>query len=746
MRIERLTIQGLKGQSSTYKLDERNLIVGGNGTGKSAVMDGVRFVLGQDPAGVPVNSPALVGALDGNQMSVEAVIRFADGSTTTIRRERRRTDEGMGRSALYVDGQKKGKMPEELGDVSTPAGRELIDMSPARLLAAVSEIGARDEQASEVVDALIDAVCDHNRGVLAPKVHGKSGIAEKISAAANAVHREYLDRKRDAEAAGAAAERSRQELGGARVAPGTTKRLSEQLKEVRQAYQQLTMNLGREQQTTAQARKKLTDLRGALESAGDGDGVEELEREVIALRERVEELAASEKQARHDRDVAMEGYRQAQREADRAAAFIEQANNDLSSTIYRAELLGQAACRDAVWLDVRAAETDPFIEPRELCTECLLSADAQQASKRVGEYRSVLDEARRRGQQVKTEWEAAAARGKGAGDAFANTEHETAEARRVLEAKERLLRQKRATGGGDISRIQQQIQEAEAKLARSNELEQELAPQVEQTGARVAELETEEREARLAEERLARLYRDREHQQRAEANRDEAADLMARVKDVRTSLREAGARRITEAAQPFLPSDWQMFFDDDGTICLADGLHICSSTGLSTAQRELFGFALDMAINDIEDRGLRLALIELDHIDLKIRRGVFTALERAVAGLEGARVSQVIACTWWDERRPGWQRIEMAPPSTPADAGEGAEIPEEADPFAIDHGWVDELEGPQLRDLLRALNEVQPGCSRTVPRAIEHRKELLRKLLDTIPGGLVMQAREEADV
>lgn len=649
MRIESIRIDGLKGGPVEYDLAPIVLVEGPNGAGKSRVMDAVRFLFGGEPAGVSVDGRSMADLMDGGRLYVEAVI--VDGDERTIASRERVMDDGtFRRSVVRINGEIAD--PSALPSVRLGAGRPLVNASEDVTAAELARIGAGQIDAAPIglLESSVAEVVDG----WSPSVGDEAG--ERIGAVFAAIKAERKRLRGAQSEAAASAERSRQMFGTVHVRIGEAAQHAQAAEVAAHDVAQISRDIGSiEGQIGAaeMARKRIDRRLNERDAAVAAD--------LDALRAAADRARLDHEPAQEGRDragdalaAANEAFSAAERAVAAADDRVERAQARRDDAAGAAALLDGAPCRRSTeWVTIDEIAANPLTSGVDLCGSCALSSSARGQERALDEADDRLAGEVASQAAARQVWaEAADMLRRAKADDSAAADSEIALRRQMDAAVGALRRAERAAGlsAEDADRLRGEFEAYGAEIARLSQMLRQRRDDLARAIARRTDATRKASEMRVAEERLRRLRSDEDRARDVEARIEALKTLTALAKRVRARFVEAGLDAIREHGGQIVA--WMHRLDVDGRVGLRDDAgRFWSGPGLSAAQAEMMGAALDVAIARLDGAAYRPAMIEADPLDGRARAEVLAAIERSI---EAGDVTQSFVASWL--------RIENAPP------------------------------------------------------------------------------------
>lgn len=704
MLLQQIAITGLKGEGTvTYDLSRLNFVTGRNGQGKSRIREALDFVLGRDVGGVSGSGKELRAALAGSELDVTLTVELDDGAVQTVRRVRRVEKGTFKKPVIYIGGEEttEDRLVGLLGDLSAPAGASWLDLSEDRLLAELARLGARARAGrSSVLDA-IRSVAAYGRGALAARLCADLGVKcppapeippeatpevaqaafdaragdviaaidgcdlSKLLAAAREVAKaEVNDAQKAFKAIEGSADRSREASTAAEVRPDEVVAMDARVKEADAAWRTAQEASTRARTAVEQGAKPLADWKAAR--ARLDARVEDARRRLGALPVPAEAAPAvvDDEPLRDALNAASEYESQVAAERDAAVKAEQsalwawgQAENATKSAAAALKLLDAGrcpTCRQAITGDVRA------VFDRAM-------ADAQAVEALA---HTALTEARSYLQQQRDELNFAA--------------EERAKAQRALDA----ARAQSAAAGRSAAAVEayngakRQVETAEVELRAFLEqpMPAEPADAIAQASSAAAEAERlynalqvlrgEHHDLLAKVERYKRWRADLKARSDAEGRKKAADALMETVRIAERSLAKSGADELLGVAAMYLPPGFGEPLVFEGAVGIRKGAAFWSGPGLSSAQRLVLALAIDRALDQIQGRRLRLALIEAEALDDDTLDHVCAALENDVE-MDLLDTALLLSCHDPARLTDQWRRIHVGPPSPGRGPGGG---------------------------------------------------------------------------
>lgn len=728
MHIELIKIGGLKGPPVEYKLARLNLIDGPNGSGKSRILDAVRFAFGGRTAGVAADGRNLSEAMKGKGLFVELVVLLDSGERITIRRERQTTARGVfSRSVLSVDGAQVDRV-EQLGPFNLERGRTLVDMSPEALLSAVSTIGAAT--GSGALIASLEAAVESVSGKPAPK----GPPLYRLEAALDWIADCHRETKRDVADASASQDRSRRDLGTARVVPGFADEKAAEALEASDALETSGASIGEARSRVASANATIGKLETKLERAGSGgEDLEAAEAALAEEREKCDGIFQAKEKAQAEKEYRAQNFSAIEQKIagieNRCAAF----QSDLARAKDSSSQLEAAPCaRREDWVSLDDQDLDPFVEPENLCGKCPFTSRAREAGDKIEQLETEIEQLATSLEELTPTWQSDGEYlnvAKAALDQLSDDLRSSTSRVRIKESAASEARRSAGASAEDRQAWKDEIREAQAESKAARALLEKEQREGEALRARRSSALAEEREARVQEGQLLRLKADEKRAGEAEEKLATISELSNQAKLVKRSLAEAGEKRLLEEGSALVVAPWELAFSEGRVGLRGPSGDFWTGAGLSAAQKEILFAALDFAQSAIDGESFVLSMIEADTIDDEARPLLLDQLEGA---LERGELSQAFVCSWAridDLASDAWTRIEVE-----SRRDEKPEEPEE-DPFAAP-AYVDTIqagEGPSLTRWLQAIKKVRPGAYQKIPRKLGERRTLLLELLEEMP-------------
>jgi chromosome segregation protein len=641
MFIESLRIDGIKGGPVEYHLGPLVCIEGPNGSGKSRIMDAIRFLFGADPAGVAVEGRAMADLMAGDRLFVEAVITDSD---RRIVASRERVIEGgtFRRSALVIDGQPASA--DDLPSVRLGAGRPLVYASDEVTAAELARIGAASLD-PEPIDLIEAATAQAIEG-WQPDTSRPAG--DRIGAVFAAVKAERRRLRTDAAEASASAERSRQSFGTVHIQIGEAARWSSIAEDAAQKVANISRDIGAIEADLGSAMMRRRKIEQRLSERAEA-GAEAFD----SLRARA--IAASEAHgpARAALDAANDavvGAKTVFEAAERAVAIAEDkarraAERRDQAAAVAAQLDGVPCRRSPEWVTVDEITANPLAGGVDLCGGCPLSASAREQDQALGALEARVASAIEAGKEAGVAWAKAADDLRAVKAAATLAADRELTLRRALETATARLRKAEQAAEMTVERADELRAEYEslgAEIDRQTRALAERKAELERVVARRVEAKRKADEGRIAEERLRRLRADEAQAREVEERVEAVKTLAALAKRVRDRFVSAGLDTIRAHGGPVV--EWMHDLDLDGRIGLRGPKgRFWSGPGLSAAQAELLGVALDVAIARIDGAVYRPMMVEADPLDGDARRAVVDAAARL---LTSGDVTQVFIASW----------------------------------------------------------------------------------------------------
>jgi len=725
MHISSLSISGLKGNPFKVDLAERSLFVGPNGAGKTRIRDAVDFLLGRDTAGVGVDGSSLRALLsDDSQILVGATLVVDDGAFKIERVREVKRDGGLARSKVYIDGEEDRdgrRLGEIVGRLDAPAGAEWLDLSVGALTKRIALVGifvAAERFAADLNQAAAEIKAYGGGRLMA----GRPGLPIEPLALLGAVHsiaggevnaaRKYL-RGLDA-----ATDRSREEVGTG-VDPEDLPRLKatrdscsdtaraagQELATAREAAANATRNREANERELASVRSRISGHQGMrkdLKRADDAPppgALAEAKKHVDQLAAKVETAASTVRKWRTAKEQAGTAYADATLAVNQERSVIAALGSEIDALIPLAAALDDAPCTAAsAWID-----GDDFTggaPPVDLADACPLLVAARAASALLAPTRRCRADAEASRLDAARVFDAARKETDEAGEALRLAERGADATGALLVAARRALDSVReAAEVADPKRKEAERTAIVERIAELGSRRDVLLSNLDTLGAAFDEAEVSVDEslvklntanethkaavdaydtANVRAEQLRRLVADREAAAEAEGRVGDAKMMLGRVEALMGRIKETGEGSVLDHAAPFVPTPWALAFRD-GRVGLRDADdRFWYGPALSSAQRALVAFAIDRALDALDDRRFRIAFVEADPLDDANRAHVLDQLNDSVSS--GA-VSQalVFQCS-----EPGgaasnaWHIFYVAPQSKGAPE---AKRQKEADPF-----------------------------------------------------------------
>lgn len=740
-----ITIRGLKGEApATYDLGPLTFVTGRNGQGKSRIREALDFALGRDVGGVSAAGKELRAALEGAELDVSLHVRVLDGidhySNHLIRRVRRVEKGTFKRPQVFLDGVEStdDALAALLGDLSAPAGQSWLDMSEDKLLAELARLGARARAGkSSVVDA-VRQVAAYSRGALAARLCAEIGakcppmpeippeatpevaqaafdaragdvvaavdgcdLSRLLAAVREVAKGEVNDAQKAFKAIEGSADRSREMSTAAEVRPDKVSGMDAKVKaadaecrtaqeastRARAAVEQGAKPLADWKAARARLEARVEDARRRLGGLPVPDETTKAAVDDEPLRAALNAAGEYESQVAAERDAAAK--------AERDAMFTwGQAENTTKGAAAALRVLDAGhcpTCRQAITGDVRA-----------IFDRALTDAKAAEAS-----AKAALDESRVYLQQQRDELNFAAS--------------ERGEAQRALDEARALSaaagRNAAALEAYNGAKTAMENAQAELRAFLEQPAPAEPADAIAQANSASAEAERlynalqvlrrEHHDLLAKVEKYKRWRGDLKARTDAEARKKAADVLMETVRTAERSLAKAGADELLAVASMYLPPSFGEPLVFEGAVGIRKGAAFWSGPGLSSAQRLVLALAIDRALDQIQGRKLRLALIEAEALDDDTLDHVCAALEGDVdMGLLDAAL--LLSCHEPTRLTDQWRRIHVGPQS-PARGPGGGEHPDGgAPPPVFSVGKVTDEQAAEFRALLAEHNK-NPG-------------------------------------
>lgn len=603
MKLRNLTIQGLKGAGGSIDFDGPLVMVeGDNGTGKSRIIDAIRFLWGADVAGASAHrGKGLVPATDGDL--VVTAIFDDDGTEITIERRRvAKNADSLGDSIITINGQ-RATDDDLMKAIGTFAIADWLDLSTDRLNVELCRL---------VGDAsIIDALEPAKRAAL--------------DAAANS---------RAAEIAFEAARK----VAPAGITPGLIDRLTAEQEREAAAWAEwnavLTDLVQREMSADAMIAKHGADER-------------EMNAQLHALQARLPPAAA----------VLSDAERA---EITKAIDEITAYCDDLKLALQDAGEMLTAARGEhgiAATLIQQARDNEAHLSGGT-CPTCRQAVSEQL----IAALRSAIDALNERAATAQANLDAAMLNDQQTRDALSAADADLREhvARLSADDRARETAKRRAEIQGQIERLQKDLHAHRGRVPPSSA---QLAEQVRLHRASEPSRGSSERLKEAMAERT-RYEAFQSALKAREASQVAAAKAKAARESIEAEIaakRSEGFDVLRSAVDPFLPSGNTMAITPYG-LGLTDGAKSWSGPGLSGGQRLMLRTAMQAADAALFGRR-RFKFIEVDAAEQLSPTALGSLRDSLeIDAATGALDLAIVASCRREPRREGWQLIEMGPP------------------------------------------------------------------------------------